>query len=92
MWAVNPIKESKIYTMIDKLIHLLLTFSITTATTKCAFSTMKLIKTSLWNKMDEKFLIYCMTLYIEKEYAKYINSNIIIDELYVLKYHRSQLK
>jgi len=50
------------------------------ATTERSFSTMKIIKTRLQNKMEDEFLADNMIIYIEKEIAKNFRSDSIIDE------------
>ncbi|XVF82659.1 hypothetical protein PTKIN_Ptkin16aG0066300 [Pterospermum kingtungense] len=60
-------KKSEIFFLIDRLIRLVLTLPVSIATTECAFSAMKLVKTSLRNKMDDDFLSSCMVIYIERE-------------------------
>jgi ABC-type tungstate transport system substrate-binding protein len=62
------------------LIHLVLTLPILTATTERVFSTMKLVKTRLQNKMEDGFLRDCFVIYIEKEITIGILSATIIDE------------
>jgi hypothetical protein len=49
-------KKSKTYYLIDRLIRLVLTLPVFTATTEQAFSAMKIIKTRLRNKMEEDLL------------------------------------
>jgi len=60
----------KIYNLIDKLIHLVLTLPISTATTEWAFSAMKLVKTILRSRMEDEFLVYHLVVYIEIEIAR----------------------
>ncbi|KAH9768364.1 TTF-type domain-containing protein [Citrus sinensis] len=48
-------------------------------TTKRVFSTMKLIKTTHQNKMENEFLSNCMVIYIEREIADNIDLDAIID-------------
>ncbi|XP_077215546.1 uncharacterized protein LOC143850138 [Tasmannia lanceolata] len=84
--------KSAIYYLIDRLIRLVLTFPVSTATTKRAFSAMKLVKTRLRNKMEEEFLADCLVFYIEKEIAKSFSTEMIIDEFYSMKSRRAQLK
>ena len=48
--------KSKFYHLIDKLICLVLTLPVSTATTEQAFSTMKLLKTILRNRMKDELL------------------------------------
>ncbi|KAL8480434.1 hypothetical protein ACS0TY_027100 [Phlomoides rotata] len=74
--------------MLTPLIRLLLTLSVSTATTKRAFSAMKHVKTTLLNKMGDTLLGDC----IERNFVKDIHINSIIDEFYVLNSRRAQLK
>ncbi|XVF78762.1 hypothetical protein PTKIN_Ptkin14bG0162000 [Pterospermum kingtungense] len=78
-------RKSKIFFLIDRLIRLVMTLPVSTATTERAFSAMKLVKKSLWNKMDDDFLSSCMVIYIERELADSIGSESIIDIFYSLK-------
>ncbi|XP_073136886.1 uncharacterized protein [Henckelia pumila] len=83
--------RSKVYVMLTRLIHLVLTLPVYTATTELAFSAMKHVKTALRNKMEDDFLVDCLTLYIEQDLAKEIDVDSIIDEFYVSKSRRAQL-
>ena len=60
-------EKSKFYHLIDRLIHLVLTLPVSTATTKRAFSTMKLLKTRLRNRMEDELLADNMIVYIERK-------------------------
>ncbi|XP_074297788.1 uncharacterized protein LOC141628563 [Silene latifolia] len=51
-----------------------------TATTERAFSSIKIIKRRLRNKMNDEFLYDLMVLYIERKYADNIETNEVIDE------------
>ncbi|KAJ4758267.1 zinc finger MYM-type-like protein [Rhynchospora pubera] len=68
-----------IYPMVDRLLRLIMTLPVSTATTERAFSAMKLIKTALRNRMGEDYLRDYMIVYIEKEIAKKFNADEIID-------------
>ncbi|ONH96447.1 hypothetical protein PRUPE_7G129800 [Prunus persica] len=57
-------KRSQRYYLIDRLIRLVLTLLVSTATTERAFSAMKLVKTALSNKMENEFLADSMIVYI----------------------------
>ena len=74
--------KSKIYFLIDRLIRLVLTLSVSTATTERAFSAMKLLKTRFRNRMEDEFLADNMIVYIEKEIAGNFNIEMIMDEFY----------
>uniref|UniRef100_A0A8R7PJQ8 HAT C-terminal dimerisation domain-containing protein n=1 Tax=Triticum urartu TaxID=4572 RepID=A0A8R7PJQ8_TRIUA len=68
------------YYLIDRLIRLVLTLPVSTATTERAFSAMKVVKTRLQNKMEDMFLRDCLLIYIEKEIAVGFSTDAIIDE------------
>ena len=74
--------------MIDKLIRLVLTLPISTATTERAFSAMKLLKTRLRNRMEDEFLEDNMIVNIEKEIAGNFTIEMIMDEFYSMKNRR----
>ncbi|KAL4637784.1 hypothetical protein ACB092_03G100900 [Castanea dentata] len=80
--------KSKIYFLIDRLIHLVLTLPISTATTERAFSAMKLLKTRLRNRMEHELLTDNMIVYIEKEIAGNFTIKMIMDEFYSMKNRR----
>ena len=77
--------------MLTRLIYLVLTLPVFTATKERAFSAMKHVKTALRNKMEDDFLADCLTLYIERDFVKNVDVNSIIDEFYVSKPRRAQL-
>ncbi|XP_073137820.1 uncharacterized protein [Henckelia pumila] len=83
--------RSKVYVMLNRLIHLVLTLHVSTVTTKRDFSAMKHVKTALRNKMKDDFLADCLTLYIERYLTKDIDVDSILDKFYVLKSRRAQL-
>ena len=58
----------------------MLTLSVSTTTTECAFFLMKLVKTRLRNKIEDDFLASYMITYIEKD---------IIDTSFCAGYHGS---
>ena len=80
--------KSNIYFLIDRLICLVLTLPVFTATTERAFSTMKLLKTRLRNRMEDGFLANNMIVYIKKEIAGNFTIEMIMDEFYSMKNHR----
>ncbi|XP_075521518.1 uncharacterized protein LOC142554730 [Primulina tabacum] len=84
--------QSNVYVMLIRLIHLVLTLHVSTTTTERAFSAMKHVKTALRNKMEDDFLVDCLTLYIERGLAKHIDVNSIIDEFYALKSRMTQFR
>ena len=77
--------KSKIYFLIDRLVRLVLTLSVSTATTKRAFSTIKLLKTRLRNRMEDEFSTNNMIVYKEKEIARNFTVEMIMVEFYSMK-------
>lgn len=47
--------------------------------------------TSLHNKMENKFISYCVVVYAEREIADTVDSDSIIDEFHCLKPWKVQL-
>ena len=82
--------KSDTYYLIDKLIHLILTLSMSTTTTERAFLAMKIVKTRLRNKMEDEFLGDNLLVYIEREIAKSFDSNLILDDFVSLRSYRMQ--
>ena len=76
----------------DRLIRLVLTLPVSTATSERAFSAMKLVKTRLRNKMGDEFLRDCLIIYIEKEIAIEFTTDTLIDNFYDMKTRRVRLK
>ena len=80
--------KSNIYFLIDRLIRLVLTLPVSTATIERAFSAMKLLKTRLRNRMEDEFLADNMIVYIEKEIVGNFTIEMIMDEFYSMKNRR----
>ena len=74
--------------MIDRLIRLVLTLPVSTATTERAFSALKLLKIRLRNRMEDELLADNMIVYIKKEIARNFTIEIIINEFYSMKNRR----
>lgn len=68
-WLVKT-RKSTIYPLIDRLIRLVLTLPVSTATTERTFSVMSHVKYELRNKMEDEYLTNSLIVYIEKEIAK----------------------
>ncbi|KAM5580829.1 hypothetical protein ABKV19_010171 [Rosa sericea] len=73
-------RKSEFFPMLYRLICLVLTIPVSTATTEKAFSAMNIIKNKLRNKMEDEFLGDCMVLHIEKEYAESIDNESVIKD------------
>jgi hypothetical protein len=80
------------YPMVDKLLRLLLTLSMSTATTERAFSAMKFVKTCLWSKMGDAYLQDYLVVYIERELAAMICSDDIIKAYDLANTRRAKFK
>ncbi|KAK2424097.1 zinc finger MYM-type protein [Trifolium repens] len=76
--------NARIYYLIDRLLRLIMTLPVSTATTERAFSAMKIIKTRLQNRMEGRFLADSMTVYIERDIGASISSDLIIDDFKTL--------
>jgi hypothetical protein len=83
-------KKSERYSHIDRLIRLVLTLSVSTATTKRAFSAINVIKTRFRNKMDDEFLANSLVVYIEREISESFNSDLILDNFVSPRTRRMQ--
>nr|XP_004516905.1 uncharacterized protein LOC101499580 [Cicer arietinum] len=84
-------KKTQNFYLIDRLLRLIMTLPVSTATTERSFSAMKIIKSRLRNKMEDNFLADTMTIYIEREIATSITSESIIDDFKLIKERRSLL-
>ncbi|KAK9741223.1 hypothetical protein RND81_03G090100 [Saponaria officinalis] len=80
--------KSDVYFLIDRLIRLVLTLPVSTATTERAFSGMKVMKTRLRNKMEDDFLADSLVIYIEREISKSFSIESIVDDFKSLKDRR----
>ncbi|GJV79846.1 zinc finger MYM-type protein 1-like protein [Tanacetum coccineum] len=79
------------YPLIDRLIRLILTLPVSTATSERAFSKMKLVKTRLRSTMSDDFLKSSMILSIEREIVGTLCTEKIIDDFYSKSQRRVQM-
>ena len=77
--------KSKFYHLIDRLIRLVLTLPVSTATIEWTFLAMKLLKIRLRNRMEDELLADNMIVYIEKKIAGNFTMKMIMDEFYFMK-------
>ena len=68
------------YYLVDRLIRLVLTLPVSTASVERAFSAMKIVKSKLRNKMGDEFLSDNLVLYIEKEIADTFSLDSVLDD------------
>jgi hypothetical protein len=78
-------RKSIIYPLIDRLIRLILTLLGSMITTERTFLVIKIVKTRLRIQMDDDFLADYLIVYIEKDIAKIVLIDIIINNLYYIK-------
>ena len=72
------------------MIRFVLTLPVSTATTERTFSTMKVVKTRLRNKIKDEFLANNLVIYIEKEIFESFSSDLTLDDFVSLKSRRMQ--
>ena len=80
------------YPLVDRLLRLVLTLPASTVTSERAFFAMKIVKTSLRNRMEDEFLRDYLIVYIKKEITEIISAEEIIDFFYLIKERRAHLK
>ncbi|GKB20328.1 zinc finger MYM-type protein 1-like protein [Tanacetum coccineum] len=84
-------EKSEMYPLIDRLVRLILTLPVSTATSERAFSKMKLVKTRLRSTMSDDFLKSSMILSIEREIVGTLCTEKIIDDFYSKSQRRVQM-
>ncbi|XP_024046510.1 uncharacterized protein LOC18051519 [Citrus clementina] len=83
-WLVRT-RRSSIYPLFYKIIVLVLTLPVSTATTERSFSAMRIVKTRLRNKMDDDFLTDTLITYIERDIANKISMESVINDFRDMK-------
>ncbi|KAL3516073.1 hypothetical protein ACH5RR_022975, partial [Cinchona calisaya] len=80
------------YPLVDRVIRLVITLPISSASTKRAFSAMKIIKNRMQNKMGDDILSNSLIVYIERDIVRSLDINLIIDDFDSIKDRRAQFK
>ena len=80
-----------VFHLVDRLLWLLLTLPVSTATAERAFSSLKIIKTRLRNKMEDEYLANSLLVHIEGEIAGYYGYDEIINDFKNMKTRRVDL-
>ena len=75
-------KKYLTYPRIDRIIRLVLTLPVSTATTDRSFSPIKIVKNRLKNKMKDEFIAHYLITNIERKIAENFDTDSIIDEFY----------
>nr|KAJ0226357.1 hypothetical protein LSAT_V11C100018560 [Lactuca sativa] len=83
-------QKRETYYLLDRVVRLILTLPVSTATTERGFSTMKIFKNHLCNKMLDDFLANNLVIYIEREIAENIDSKSVIDEFKDIQGRRAE--
>ncbi|XP_065621325.1 uncharacterized protein LOC112010965 [Quercus suber] len=86
-WLVRT-RKSKHYKLVYRMVRLVLTLPVSTATRERAFSAMKIVKTNFQTKMEDDFLTNSLMLYIEKDIASTFSLDSIVDDFEDLKERR----
>jgi hypothetical protein len=81
----------RVFNLVDRLIWLLVTLPVSTATAERAFSILKITKTRLRNKMEDDFLANSLLVQIEGEIAGHYTYDDIFTDLKNLKKRRADL-
>ena len=85
-WLVRT-RNSEHYKLVYRIVRLVLTLPVSTATTERAFSAMKVVKTNLRKKMENDFLMDSLMLYIEKDIVSTFSLDLIINDFEDFKEH-----
>ncbi|KAL9667483.1 hypothetical protein QQ045_001844 [Rhodiola kirilowii] len=79
------------YILVFRLLKLVLRLSVATATVERCFSSMKIVKTNLRNRMADSFLCGCLICYIEKDLFHTVSNDDVIERFMKMRTHREQL-
>ncbi|XP_042388004.1 zinc finger MYM-type protein 1-like [Zingiber officinale] len=88
-WLVKT-RKLEIYPLVFRVLTLILTLPVSTATTERSFSAMNIVKTRLRNKMEDEFLNDCLLVYIEKQIAKKFSIDSLVDDFRDMQERRSK--
>ncbi|CAH9134047.1 unnamed protein product [Cuscuta epithymum] len=88
-WLITT-RKSDIYPLVYRVVTLIITLPVSTATTERSFSAMSIMKTTLRNKMEDEYLTDCLLVYIEKQIAKKFSVDSLIDDFRDMQERRSK--
>jgi hypothetical protein len=80
-----------IYNLIDRLLRLLVTLPVSTASAERAFSTLKIVKTRLRNKMEDDFLANSLLVNIERDITEKYSYEDVLEHFTGAKRRRADL-
>uniref|UniRef100_A0ACD5UAE1 Uncharacterized protein n=1 Tax=Avena sativa TaxID=4498 RepID=A0ACD5UAE1_AVESA len=78
-----------IFNLLEKLLRLLITLPVSTASAERAFSSMKIIKTRLRNNMEDDYLANSLLVNIEEEILETYSYEDVIDDFSRKKYRKA---
>ncbi|KAK9990032.1 hypothetical protein SO802_025017 [Lithocarpus litseifolius] len=84
-------RKHETYPLVYLLVKLALTLPVATATVERSFSAMKYIKNELRNRMGDQWMNDCLIVYIEKDVARSIDNETIMQRFQNMKTRRRQL-
>ena len=88
MSKIDRNRKSTKFPFVDKLIRLILTIPVSTATCECAFSTMNIVKIKLRTKMEDDCLRDVLVISIERKLVDMFTVDSIIDDFALMKSRR----
>ncbi|CAM8984635.1 unnamed protein product [Rhodiola kirilowii] len=83
--------KHRTYILVFRLLKLVLTLPVATATVERCFSSMNIAKTNLRNRMTDSFLCGHLICYIKKDVFHTVNNDDVIERFMKLKTRREQL-
>ncbi|KDO36628.1 hypothetical protein CISIN_1g039933mg, partial [Citrus sinensis] len=78
-WLVST-RKGTIFSIVYRIIVLVLTLPVSTPTMERSFSTMRIVKTRLRNKIEGEFLTDSLIMYIEREIAEKLSIESIVNK------------
>jgi hypothetical protein len=84
-------KRHIVYLLVYLLLKLAMILPVATATVERSFSTMKLVKTRLRNRMGDDWLNDCLVIYVERDVLDNVDDELIIQRFQNMKSRSGQL-
>ena len=72
-------RKNEQYYIVYKLLKLVLTLPVATASVERVFSSMKYVKNSLRNKMGDEYLNNCLVTFVEREFFRQVKDEDVIN-------------
>jgi len=79
------------YPLVYRLLKLVLTLPIATATVERCFSAMKIVKTTLRNRIGDQFLNDCLVCFVERKLFDKVTNEIVIKRFQSMEKRRITL-